>query len=572
MENERRLLLAILLMILAVVAANVLFRPVPPRRPVTVASDTVSLPEEGPPPGEAAPEEVPPRAPPEPAVEEGEAGRPPELVAGVGAPEDTIVVRSEMYEYRFTRRGAAMLGARLLSYDSYAPGDTVGSRVELVRPGDRVFGYRVAVGTDTLDLRDRLFESGVGRTLDVTSVSSLSFRYPLGVSSDPELAFVVTYRFYPDRYVVEVRGELEGLPGRGYTVLTSLGEGLRTNEANPREDHTELAYVVHGRGGDYRSRRLGKVDPEERTTVEGGPFRWVAVKSKYFVVALVSEPEVSGFGGMLVSGVAPDNAARMEAALPVPADRPGFSFRAFVGPQDYGRLAAVGQELQNVSPYGYRWMRPIIRPLVGLIMAVLVWMHRTFSMGYGWVLMLFGIFMRIVLFPLYQKSMRAQMAQMQVQPLIREIQTKYKEEPQKLQQEMVKLYKEHNINPLAGCLPMLLPFPVLITLFFVFRNTIEVRGVPFLWIPDLSLKDPVYVIPILMGLSMFLLQWIGQRGMQPNPQMKMMGYAMPVIFTFLFMNFPSGLNLYYATSNFASLPQQLYLARERRKTVTRTGD
>ncbi len=157
------------------------------------------------------------------------------------------------------------------------------------------------------------------------------------------------------------------------------------------------------------------------------------------------------------------------------------------------------------------------------------------------------------------------MATMRVQPLMKEIQDKYKSDPQRLQQEMVKLYREHKINPLGGCLPMLLPFPILIALFFVFRDTIEFRGVPFLWLPDLSRPDPLYIVPLLMGASIFVLQWISQRSMpQSNPQMKMMMWVMPVMLVVLFLNFASGLNLYYATMNLASLPQQLYLAKERR--------
>jgi YidC/Oxa1 family membrane protein insertase len=118
---------------------------------------------------------------------------------------------------------------------------------------------------------------------------------------------------------------------------------------------------------------------------------------------------------------------------------------------------------------------------------------------------------------------------------------------------------------------MLLPMPILFALFFVFQSTIEFRGVPFMWLPDLSLKDPFYIIPLLMGASMFLLSWIGQRGMEANPQMKMMTYMMPIVFTVMFANFPSGLNLYYATSNVASLPQQLYLSKER-KAAKRKAD
>src|SRR5687767_12201487 len=111
---------------------------------------------------------------------------------------------------------------------------------------------------------------------------------------------------------------------------------------------------------------------------------------------------------------------------------------------------------------------------------------------------------------------------------------------------MMKVYKEAGASPftaLSGCLPMLLPMPVLFALFFVFQNTIEFRGVPFLWLPDISLKDPYYILPVLLGVSMFLLSWIGMRAVPPTPQTKIMGYVFPVIMTVLFVNFASGLNM-----------------------------
>ncbi len=162
--------------------------------------------------------------------------------------------------------------------------------------------------------------------------------------------------------------------------------------------------------------------------------------------------------------------------------------------------------------------------------------------------------------------MKAQLRNMSVQPLVQEIQKKYKDNPEKLQKEMMKLYKEHGFNPLAGCLPMLLPWPVLLSLFFVFRNTIELRGVPFLWLPDLSARDPLYMLPILLAVSMFAMQFVSLRSLdQPNPQMKMMMWVMPGMMLFIFMNLASGLNLYYATSNLAMVPQQLWIASERKK-------
>src|SRR5258705_7548909 len=134
---------------------------------------------------------------------------------------------------------------------------------------------------------------------------------------------------------------------------------------------------------------------------------------------------------------------------------------------------------------------------------------------------------------------------------------------ERLQREMLRLYKEHKVNPFGGCLPMLLPWSVLLALFFVFANTIIFRGVPFLWLPDLSRPDPFRIIPILLGLSMFGLSKVGQIGVPPNPQTKMMVYFMPLFMTVLFLNFASGLNLYYAAQNIFSIPQQYLIAKRR---------
>jgi YidC/Oxa1 family membrane protein insertase len=268
-------------------------------------------------------------------------------------------------------------------------------------------------------------------------------------------------------------------------------------------------------------------------------------------------------GGLLVSEGELADRVRVEAAQTVVAGSP-YGYRLFIGPQDYDRLTSLGEGMEEVNPYGWRVFRPIIRPIVGVIMWVLVFLHTNLSLGYGWVLIVFGVMMRVVLFPLNHKAMKAQLRNMAVQPLVKEIQDRHKDNPEKLQKEMMKLYKEHGFNPLAGCLPMLLPWPVLIALFFVFQNTIELRGVSFLWLPDLSAKDPLYILPIILAASMFLMQWVSLRSLdQENPQMKMMMYIMPPMMLFIFLNLASGLNLYYATANIATLPQQIWIARER---------
>src|SRR5437773_9394324 len=191
-------------------------------------------------------------------------------------------------------------------------------------------------------------------------------------------------------------------------------------------------------------------------------------------------------------------------------------------------------------------------------------MHDRLRLAYGWVLVVFGILVRGLLWPLNQKAMESSLRMQAVAPLMKQIQDRHKNDPERLQREMMRLYKEHNVSPFGGCLPMLLPMPVLFALFFVFANTIALRGVPFLSLSDLSRPDPFYIIPIVMGLSMFVLSKVGQIGMPPNPQTKMMLYFMPAFLTLLFLNFASGLNLYYAVSNIFSIPQQYLRSEERR--------
>jgi YidC/Oxa1 family membrane protein insertase len=328
-----------------------------------------------------------------------------------------------------------------------------------------------------------------------------------------------------------------------------------------------MSWVGNHLNDGIKATELRKV---ERPAIHEGPFLWAGVKSKYFLIAVLPGAEASEEGPYL-GGVVTE--PTLEVARPdisvtqaIGADEV-VQYRLYLGPQEYSRLQALGADLEGVNPYGWKWLRPVIRPFVVLTLWILNFLHDQLSVGYGWVLVIFGVLMRVLLWPLNQKAMRAQMRNMAVQPMVKEIQTKYKDNPEKLQKEMMRLYKEYGFNPLAGCLPMLLPWPVLIALFFVFQNTIELRGVSFFWLPDLSAKDPLYLLPMFLAVSMFALQYISFKSMPEagkNPQMKMMMYFMPPFFGFIFMQFPSGLNLYYATANLATIPQQLLIARERK--------
>ncbi len=347
-----------------------------------------------------------------------------------------------------------------------------------------------------------------------------------------------------------------------------MGPGLRNTESDSTEHTRELGVVVKGSKADLT--RFGKLKLHQPMAFNG-PFEWVAVKSKYFVTAILATDTGStgrngGIGGAIA--LATDTAGKTTTAAAITVGIPvrsggAFHYQLYAGPLEYPRLRTIGHDFDDVNPYGWPGFRTIIRPVALGARSLLVWMHNSLGLAYGMGLVVFGILIRILLWPLNQKAMRSTMAMQAVQPLIKELQEKHKGDPQRLQQEMFKLYKEHKVNPFGGCWPMLLPWPILLAFFFVFQNTIELRGASFLWLPDLSQPDPLYIIPVVMGLSMYALSKIGMLGMPPNPQMKMMLYMMPGMMTFLFLKFASGLNLYYTVMNFASLPQQWMLSRER---------
>jgi YidC/Oxa1 family membrane protein insertase len=263
--------------------------------------------------------------------------------------------------------------------------------------------------------------------------------------------------------------------------------------------------------------------------------------------------------------------ANGHAVLPVQGG--SFSLEVYAGPQEWRRLRALGRDMEHANPYG-GFMKGVVQPFATIVMRLLLWMHDTLRLSYGWVLVIFGIAVRIVLWPLNQRAMRSSLKMQAIQPEMLAIQKKYRNNPQKQQEEMVRIYREHGMSPFSmfsGCLPLLIPMPVLFALFFVFQNTIEFRGVSFLWLEDISLKDPYYVLPLIMGVSMYVLSWIGIRNAPPNPQAKMMTYMFPVIMTVALLNLAGGLNLYYAVQNIAALPQQWLIARERaRHTASRT--
>jgi YidC/Oxa1 family membrane protein insertase len=542
---DRRTALAVVLMLVVAVLPALLIKREPPPPPEGVLDTVVSPPPET----VEVVRDTPQVAPTAEA-------RPEETVEEQQVPERLVAVQTPLYRLEFSSRGARPVSARLEEYLTFAPGDT--GQAQLLPPESRFLEYALVFGDDTVSLADWTFEPSATELTVAAAGTELRWTGRRG-----GLGIELTYTFRPDEYVFDVDGRITGTLASGF-LLVHLGPRIAFVEADSAVDFRSYSVVTKAAKTERLDHR--SLDAGERRSLEG-PFEWVAVKSKYFLTAVLAiEEGQPQFGGALTTGGPREgkHAIRVDVVTSLPAPGGEFGFSSYIGPQEFGRLARIGHDLADVNPYGWVF-RPIIRPFANLIVRILLWMHGVLDLSYGWVLIVFGLLVRVLLWPLNQKAMRSSMAMQAIQPELKATQERYKQDPQRMQQEVMKLYKEHGVNPLGGCVPMLIPMPVLFALFFVFRETIEFRGVPFLWIPDLSRPDPLYIIPILMGLSMFAVSKIGQRGVPPNPQAKMMLYVMPGFLTFIFLKLSAGLNLYYAVSNIASIPQQWLISQRRMK-------
>ena len=231
-----------------------------------------------------------------------------------------------------------------------------------------------------------------------------------------------------------------------------------------------------------------------------------------------------------------------------------FKFRIYNGPKLLANLRKFGEDAQNVIDYG--WFGIIARPLMRFLIFTNQYTHN-----YGIDIILLTILIKIVFWPLTHKSYKSMSDMQKIQPLMKKLREKYKDDKERLNREMMALYKQHKVNPLGGCLPMVLQIPVFFALYKALLDSVELRHAPFMWwIQDLSAKDPYYITPIIMGLTMLI-----QQKMTPttgDPKMAKMMLLMPVVFTFMFLNFPSGLVIYWLLNNVLSIGQQYYTNRK----------
>ncbi len=293
---------------------------------------------------------------------------------------------------------------------------------------------------------------------------------------------------------------------------------------------------------------------EEEFSIEGKPL-WFAQEEKYFLSAIIPEEDSKKkIVAKKLRGDLIESALVYPGISLSPGEGASFSSTFYSGPKDIYLLKDVGAGLEGTIDLG--WFHAIAEPLLRFLKLI-----YSFTGNYGYAIILLTLMIKIVFFPLANKSYKSMKEMQKLQPIMAELREKYKNDKERMSREVMELYKKNRVNPLSGCLPMIVQIPVFIALYNVLMNAIELRHAPFhFWIADMSIKDPYYITPLIMGATMFLQQKMSPSAPDPTQQKVMM--MMPVIFTFMFMNLPSGLVLYWIVNNTLSITQQYYILKK----------
>ena len=562
---ERRVLLAVFLSFLVLYGYQALFVPTPP--PADPATSSGQQQDEGLVPPQSA---SPGSGTSAPVPSTGQAGRiasverptPDPLVADTE--ERDIIVESDFFRAVFANRGAELVSWQLKEYLS------AGQPVELIPqtpPADEPWPFTVAFEDDDLTyLADQaLYRPSRSSIRLGDRAETLTFDYEdaSGFTLHKAYTFDPSTSPYVLRLTVEAKLEGEALETAVQWGPALGGVETAVSRFAFRQGPRGLMYGRLSEGGvlsDPAVERLDRSDVAVRPVYDG-LLDFVGVDNHYFVaVALPQQRQVvANYRAVQVLPQTPDEEARDLFAfdLRVPDGVNDLAF--FIGPKDFDVLERASAPLVRSIDFG--WLSVLVVPL-----------HRSLKWVYGWVgnygvaIILITLLVNIIIFPLRHKSVASMRKMQEIQPEMKAIQARYEHlkatdpEKQKMNQEVMALYRDRGVNPVSGCLPMVLTMPILFAFYRLLSMAIEIRGAPFvLWITDLSVHDPLYVTPLIMGASMFVQQRLTPTQADPMQQRIMM--FMPIMFTFMFLWAPSGLVIYWLTSNILGIGQQLVTYR-----------
>ena len=384
--------------------------------------------------------------------------------------------------------------------------------------------------------------------------SELDERHPTGKvvftygSDESEVWVQKALVFHYDSYVVDMEIRTRGIPEKLDLVL-----GTNFGVVEWGQGFIGLLGSAWMIGEELVKESPEADDPNIRRE---GPVKWLALQDKYFISVFMPE-EATGLFAKL------ENEMVVSAGLNLPVESEGqvHKARLYAGPKQFDVLKSFENGLEDTIDFGWfiygSWapVKAVAKPLFSVLRYI-----NDYTNNFGFAIIILTLGIKLLFVPLQYKSYKSMQGMKDIQPKVAKLQEKYKDDKQKLNEDLMKLYKEHKVNPVGGCLPMFLQMPVFIALFNILYMTIDLRQAPFmLWISDLSIQDPFYVLPVLMGVSMFVQQKIMPTTADPN--MAKMMLILPIGLTFLFVTFPAGLVLYWVTNNVLTITQQFVTDR-----------
>jgi YidC/Oxa1 family membrane protein insertase len=496
----------------------------------------------------------------------------------------TIRIDTRYYQAEISTRGGAIQSWVLKDFktwDKYP--------VNLIDGADtRDFNLMFYTSDGRLvNTKNLVFRSDFHEGQEVTLGENDSIRIDLVLPVDQRSRIVKSLVFYGGLYSFDAVYRFENMENiiSNFEYQVAWESGLRYQERNTINE-SNFAKASAFAGGELTDVDANNFNEVVKQNVSGR-VAWVADRNKYFALAIIPREKVSQ-GAYMEGNRAhlPDNGAKESYSIalkmpftgnPVETDR----FTVYLGPLDFDIVKKYDVELDRIMSLGAAW---IIRPISRYVIIPTFSFLRLFISNFGVVLIIFSILIKVVLYPLTKSSMTSMRKMQALQPMMTEIREKFKDDPQKMNQQMMRLYKEYGVNPAGGCLPMLLQLPILYALWAVFSATIELRQASFVWwIQDLSSPDVVATLPfkipffninevsglaVLMGVTMFVQQKMSVK----DPRQKMMVWMMPVLMTMMFNGFPSGLNLYYFMFNLFSIAQQVYVNKQHKDEPLRKVD
>lgn len=505
-----------------------------------------------------------PHTPPTPAHplpyhEETALPAPPETV------EREIIVDTPLYSAKWSNAGGFIQSFKLKEYRETAEKGSPFVELANLDPGDDgLLGFYFAFeGLERL--RPVLYEFS-DDSITVTHESGPKTLVFTG--HDPSgLVIQKTYRFHPDQYLIDV--ETQAINRGNTQVEGAMAARIKNIPPTDKQSYYGFLGIALLLDGDLNELKPKNMRSQDKRFF--GNIGWVAYEDDYFMVSVVPEmPDHGRFRGrQLSSGAFEAHYLTPDVRLG-PQEQVSAEFSLYLGPRDLSILSSLGKGLEKAVSFG--WTDVIAKPLLHALNFFNGYVHN-----YGFSIIILTVIIKLLFWPLTHKSYKSMKEMQKIQPIMAKIREKYKDNKEQMNREMMQLYKTYKVNPLGGCLPMLIQLPVFFALFRTLGSSIELRHAPFIfWINDLSSPDRLFnfpfqipfmappsgipVLTLLMGASMFL-----QQKMTPTPgdptQAKIMMF-LPVVFTFVFINFPSGLVLYWLTNNILSIGQQYRILKK----------